>query len=573
MLKTAKVVGLNSDIEAALALISQSQAISLSEDNLPQDSSATNVRLFAIVSCELEDAFSRTRQALSEAETVFYSSPQSISHRLSETLETIKHSLDDAENFQVILAATQQDFSETALYLLCQGTSLQAYLIRNSKQTSLCNITQNDQLVSGILQAGDRVVLTTASLNDFLKDDLDKVINLPIESLEDEIALRLPQAHICPLAAIFLEEESLPEEVKEESVVAIEKEESSQRLPSLNMRPVFDIVTNAQIKKILPVSPKAKMILGGAVLVLVLGGIGYKTQLERFQVSQSNLNNSQSQYSSNQLPAVSPEVSESYQVADFPLWLDLDLVKKDFNPKNLSLSHGKILVLDTNTHSLVKIDLQTKAPDILAGEDKLGSAVTSSLNGDVAWVFSKDKGLIRVDTGSNGLAVASKTDSDWGNIADIYGFAGNAYILDEFKNQIWKYVPIVSGFADKREYLRPGTKADFAGVRRLQIDSSVWVLKRNEILKYTQGAPDFFSLSGLDKPIKEPKSLFVSDQTDNLYLLDSGNNRLLVLDKKGIYIAQYQADQMNSFSDLAVDETNKKVYLLAGSKIFQMDLR
>ena len=109
---------------------------------------------------------------------------------------------------------------------------------------------------------------------------------------------------------------------------------------------------------------------------------------------------------------------------------------------------------------------------------------------------------------------------------------------------------------------------------RSRFDSSIWVLKRNgEILKFTQGSPDFFSLSGLDKPVRDPKSFYVSDTTDDLYLLDSGNNRLLVMDKKGVYKAQYQSDKFGSLSDLVVDEKRKKAYLLDGSKIYVMELK
>ncbi|MDP3733226.1 MAG: hypothetical protein Q8Q91_01675, partial [Candidatus Daviesbacteria bacterium] len=70
-----------------------------------------------------------------------------------------------------------------------------------------------------------------------------------------------------------------------------------------------------------------------------------------------------------------------------------------------------------------------------------------------------------------------------------------------------------------------------------------------------------------------PKSFFVSSDTDNLYLLDSGNSRLLVLTKLGAYKVQYQSERLGGFSDLVVDEKGKKVYLLDGSKIYTMDLK
>jgi len=56
MLKTAKIVGLNSDTNSALALVSRN---------------TSGLYLFLIVSCSSDDSFSRTRSALFEAEDLF----------------------------------------------------------------------------------------------------------------------------------------------------------------------------------------------------------------------------------------------------------------------------------------------------------------------------------------------------------------------------------------------------------------------------------------------------------------------------------------------------------------------
>jgi len=116
-----------------------------------------------------------------------------------------------------------------------------------------------------------------------------------------------------------------------------------------------------------------------------------------------------------QIENSSPDILKVFQVSDFPLWLDLDLVKKDFSPKNLSFSLGKLLVLDTNKGTLVSIKLDSKSHDLLAGQDKLGQAAIASLNGNVSWVFSKNLGLIRLE--GTKVSTAVKVDKEWGNIA------------------------------------------------------------------------------------------------------------------------------------------------------------
>lgn len=300
--------------------------------------------------------------------------------------------------------------------------------------------------------------------------------------------------------------------------------------------------------------------------------------------------NSEAQALKKQIEDDSSSILQQFEVSQFPLFLDLDLVKKNFRPTNVSLSNGSVLLLDTVLKTLVSIDLKKKSNQILAGEEQLGDAKYASLNGDLAFIYSKDKGVLKLDINSKKVSVVSKIDKEWGEISDIYGFGGNVYLLDKglkegsarnasqsasvAGGQIWKYLPTSSGYSDKREYLSKGVKGDFANSIRMQIESSVYVLKSGgEMNRFTKGGKDNFSYEGLPDSIKDPKSFFVSSDTENLYLLDSGNSRLLILSKTGGYKSQISGEKFGSVTDLVVDEQDKKIYLLDGSKIYFVDLK
>ena len=275
-----------------------------------------------------------------------------------------------------------------------------------------------------------------------------------------------------------------------------------------------------------------------------------------------------------QIESESSSILLQSSVSDFPIFLDMDLVKKDFRATQLSLSNGKLLLLDPAVKTLATIDIAKKSNQILAGEEQLGEADNASLNGGLAFVFSKDKGILKIDITNQKISTAAKKDSDLGEIKDIYGFGGNIYLLELEGNMIWKYTATSSGYSDKREYLSKEVKADFSSAIRMQIESSIYILKKDgEMLRFTRGDKDNFSYGGLDKGVKDPKSFFVSSDTDNLYILDSGNSRLLILTKTGSYKGQITGNGFAQASDLVVDEKEKKVYLLDGSKIFAVDLK
>lgn len=564
MFRHTKIVGLNSDQQAAQLLIL---------DRQPQTS------FFLLLTAITDDAFSKTKQVLQQAEDLLTDSEEAVGPKITKALEFIADQMKESEEWSGLVAALH----EQAFYYITHGKDVAIFLARDSKVSELTKLSSHQQLVSGFVKESDRVIITTRSTEEILKDQWEKIAQWPLAEVEDEVSALLPAAHVDPLATLVVD-------YGEPQPVAIPESPAEDDIH----------FHKPQITK------KMGMILGGVLVLALLGFAGYSYfstkdsarngQVQAYiqqaetefqlakagdpshlelarqalaQALQIDPANSQAQSLQKQIDSEAPGIMKIYTVSDFPVWLDLNLVKKNFFATQLSTSVGSLLVLDPSQKTLVSLDLAKKSNQILAGQDKLGDAKLASLNGTAAFVYSGDKGLLRVE---KDVSTAVKSDEKWGNITDIYAFASNIYLLDPSKNSIWKHVPTASGYAEARNYLTG--EEDLSGSQRMQIDSSVWVLKKDgSMLKFTQGAPDYFSYTGLDKPIDQPKSFFVSSDTDSLYLLDSGNNRLVVMDKKGVYQAQYQGEQFKDFTDLVVDEENKKIYLLSGQKIFQIDLK
>lgn len=263
-----------------------------------------------------------------------------------------------------------------------------------------------------------------------------------------------------------------------------------------------------------------------------------------------------------------------YPITDWPVFLSLDLIKSDFKPTRMSYSVSKVLLMDDNSKTLVEVDLGRKTNNILAGATQLGVARASSLNGENAFIYSEDKGVLVIDTQNQKITTVAQPDPEWGYIKDIVGFARNVYLMDTVKNQIWKYVPTSAGYSQKFTYLAEGAQLNFGGALQMKIDYSVWVLKEGpEILRLTAGVQDSFSVGGLDENLKPLKSLFADEDGEELYLLDSENSRVVVLDKNGMYLKQYTGDKFATADDLVVDSEDKKMYLLEGNKLYQLELK
>lgn len=262
-----------------------------------------------------------------------------------------------------------------------------------------------------------------------------------------------------------------------------------------------------------------------------------------------------------------------YQLSQTPLFLDLNLVKAGGQGKKLALYKKTLAVLDGKNQAAYTVSLKNKSSQIVAGGEKLEEAREIGIHGSRLYLATKE-GILEVETEKQSTTLVVKRDPDWGEIVDLFAYGGNLYLLDKGKNQIWKYIKTESGFSDKRNYLNRDVRPDFQKVVSFAIDGVIWVLYQDgEVLKFLQGRPEIFSLSGLDTPFSQPLAIFTSDETKNLYILDPAGKRIVVFEKSGSYLAQYLSEELGNAQDLVVDEEEKKIFVLSSNKIYAIELK
>lgn len=618
----AQVTGLNTDQKAA-------QAVSETRDD--------TVFLALLELCS-DDAFTKGRQALTELEDFFFEYEGTPAQKLTAASEEASNKFADSEFSLILAAISGKVLyiiarGEVQAYLK-RGDKLSP-LVSDTSASQLISgfISAGDRMffaaksLIGFL-AGDLEKSVSLPIETF-EEELESKIGgsnlenegmaaLSVEAYEEEVEIPSVPEEDKASAAVSQSGQSqnvFGEEVSYGGNLA----QGKFRIKNAVI-PAFlkTLKLFSKSKALIPKSGRGRLILGVALLVIVAVGVVFQYQQAKtkeknilfssamssaganFEAAKglASLNpveskakldlalgdiskalavkpkSTEAQTLKKQIEDETPNILRQSQVSAFPEFLDMELIKKGFKADKMSLNSGKLLLLDPAAKTLAMVDLAKKSNEILAGESHLGDATFASVNGGLAFVYSNNKGIIRVDSKNSKASSVSKTDAEWGAISDIYAFAGNLYVLDSGKNQIWKYVPASDGYSDKRAYLGKNTSADFAGALRMQIESSVYVLKAGgEMLRFTKGDKDTFSYSGLPSGVKDPKSFFVSSDTDDLYLLDSGSSRLLILTKTGSYKGEIKGDKFASASDLVVDEAAKKVYLLEGSKIYAVDLK
>lgn len=268
------------------------------------------------------------------------------------------------------------------------------------------------------------------------------------------------------------------------------------------------------------------------------------------------------------------------------LFFDAGLVKKGGTIAHVGLEDEMMAIVDPTTTTVIVLDVTSKKSTIVGGGPSYAGLSFTSIHGDNIYVLV-DAGIhqARLSDNKTVQAVIPK-NPEWGLVASLVAYGGNQYLLDTQKGRIWKYVATDSttasqsgglspkGFTSMREYLNPDTLPDFSGATNMAIDGSVWVgTKTGKILKFTQGREDTFVPKGVEPAFGNSLYIYTSDAVKNLYILDSANKRVVVLEKDGTYLAQYTWTDPLTPTELVVSESQHKLYLLADGRLYAITLK
>ncbi|MGH7245846.1 MAG: hypothetical protein ACREGI_02855 [Candidatus Levyibacteriota bacterium] len=444
---------------------------------------------------------------------------------------------------------------------------------------------------SGFLQNGDIAILETHAFSETISlQQLEEALshNSPEETIEALSPMVHEKQNGAIAGLVFSYKDDAPdtkeefslEDTKEEPKEA-EKEISLEDEPKeTTMQQRYSLETPRKNRRF---SHKQKLLISIAIiLVFVLGVSIY------FSIQQQQKAKTKALFDSLFTPA-----EQKYQEGKSLEQLNQNLARDDYKQAAGMLNQMQGKFANNSPEEKQVTDLLTQINNSIQSASQVNSVtakqVDSSENALLGFAAKNDAQYFTEDasnfyaatdtdissTGktSTKTKVVVKNDSDWSAIGGFGTYLGNLYLLDKKTNAVLKYVPAGSGFS-KNTYFAKGVTPDLSKAVSLSIDGSIWILGSDgTILKFTRGTQDDFTTNGLDKPFSSPTQIVTSVDDDNLYILDNGNNRIVVLKKNGQYVAQYQATVIKNATQLAVSEKDKKVFVLSGKTVFEIDLK
>jgi len=114
------------------------------------------------------------------------------------------------------------------------------------------------------------------------------------------------------------------------------------------------------------------------------------------------------------------------------------------------------------------------------------------------------------------------------------------------------------------------TSGDFSKALDLATDNTgAYALLSNSILKFANGQPRSFSNQG--GSYGQNSKIFLG--TADVYVLDPANKRIVMMNKAGTLMAQYESADFTQSTDFAVNEAQKIIYVLNGSKLLSVAIQ
>jgi DNA-binding beta-propeller fold protein YncE len=264
-------------------------------------------------------------------------------------------------------------------------------------------------------------------------------------------------------------------------------------------------------------------------------------------------------------------------------------------PTHVLLHDNQIYVIDQGTQTLrsYQVDQTRGVQDAAAGtlllspSDQPAGLVIEKLT-DFAWVgegsgretaslllLVNDASLLQLDS-NQGLTQVSVAESEaWGDPRLIDGYSGYLYVLDAEEDRILKYPPTGDSFDSfPISYFQTDTVVDLEGAVDMAIDGYIYVLVGNEILRFSGGVAEPFSISGLeDQDLQNPVAIYTSPETQHIYVADAGAGRIVQLTKEGAFVRQFfpprdEEGVFQTLQGLFVDEAQGLLVALTAEGLF-----
>jgi hypothetical protein len=242
--------------------------------------------------------------------------------------------------------------------------------------------------------------------------------------------------------------------------------------------------------------------------------------------------------------------------------------------RSLTVAGEDAYLLDDNGR-IIAVPLSATAPPLVVYEDGVSYGGTPAerplymtWEGDDAsgrlLVLDAERKLFEVRPGSEPTLIPLRRTGTWASVGGIAAYDSNFYVLDPAASQVHRYLPAAVGFDSEPSPAISAAEA-LAEAQGLAVDGDILVYANDGLRRFRSGAEAGFDLGGIDRP---PEAITAVAMTEEeVYIADSGNNRIIVATREGEFARQLVSTEFTDLRSMAVDPTGAQLYVVVGDAL------
>ncbi len=151
-------------------------------------------------------------------------------------------------------------------------------------------------------------------------------------------------------------------------------------------------------------------------------------------------------------------------------------------------------------------------------------------------------------------------------------YFSNLYLLDKDNCEVAKYSHLSGmSWGEGKEWLQD--KSQCSTPKSIAVDGSLYVLNfDNSIAVHHSGQYQKTITLNIFPKIENITEIKTKVNVPYLYLLEPANNRLIIIDKDGKIVKQFQSDKFNNLINFDISPSGKTIYLLNENLIYKKTL-
>lgn len=529
------------------------------------------------------------KDLLSTFESEYFTLEQKNLATIKQALITTCEKIPGGVNASFLVAVVRET-PKPLLYALMYGDG-KILLQRQKKRVTILSATNNTAMLtaSGFLQDDDLIMLESPAFSKSIPQDLvthalhDKN---PMDIAETLSPYVHEQEDNGSAAALFFSVtiKTIPTETLEDddTIETLPQEHSPSLLHRLQ---TFAKRLPLPVLKVRGIHRLSRLHLMFLAIALILAVVLMSSIATTMQQQAATKN--QAQYQN-----IMQEAQKKYDEGQNLLSLNRNLARDDFMQAKKIAEEGRPKLIEGSKEQK-DLDVFLQQVNNALGGNVTGTvaqasevAMSTSLllttiaktNGTLAatqddkaiYLLTQDA-ILKANKPAGTTTTLIRNNNQWQAAVGIGKYSENLYLLDKKANQIFKFVPNGTAYS-KSNYLTAGITPNFSKAVGMSIDGSVYTLYQDgNIIKYTRGSPDTFTLAGFDNPLTNPTKIY-TDAESNVYVLEPSKQRIVMMNKSGTFQSQVQSEKLKNAKDFEVREKDKLLYFLSDGKLWQLPL-